>query len=347
MPLFDEPVLISLSVTLAYEEVDLTTYGVPSGAVIAMFRIVNNSNSIATLYGIRGKGSTDDKRGRVFQQAHSQYFSAIGIGPNLDKVEIFRNQSTTAIYIEGWLPSDEAVAFLNKIDHTVAPFNAWVDADLSADIPAGAVWAIFCMDQTGVAASEINLRKKGSTDTYMRDTGSSDFQCGYMMGVDVNRVLQMYKETGTLKDANLVGYIKTGFAKTNADDISATVIGSYQNVDRSSDVDMPSNRNAVMVHVANQGSVRKLALRKNGTLQDIYKDVVRDAGVWPIPMGSEDIFQQKIEALQVDTYVLGYLAPPIAAFTRSRQARPLAIKEGFTRTGSQAARQLSTKGAFN
>jgi hypothetical protein len=34
-------------------------------------------------------------------------------------------------------------------------------------------------------------------------------------------------------------------------------------------------------------------------------------------------------------------------FTRSKQARPLATKQGFNRTGSQAARHFSTKGAFN
>jgi hypothetical protein len=33
--------------------------------------------------------------------------------------------------------------------------------------------------------------------------------------------------------------------------------------------------------------------------------------------------------------------------TRSKQARPLGVKQGFSRTGSQAARRTSTKGGFN
>jgi hypothetical protein len=346
---FESPIELTLSLTSTWEEIDLTSYGVDADAVLGILQIENRSSSTASLYGVRGKGSTNAGTGRTFQNSHSVYFTAIPSGgANNNKIEVWRNNTNIKVYIMVYLLSTEAASFLDNIDYGNGIKDTWTTLDLSGDVPVGTVIAFFNMDLAGGGNnSELWVRHKGSTDTYMVDTLSSDFKHGYLVGVDSNRECELRRGDGVNKVANLVGYTTIGVAKVNGFDVSLGITGSYQGIDLTAEVDRPDNTVVALIQISNDGSVRKANIRKNGETDDIYQDIIRAAGVWTTPLDVNNVFEGKIESTQVDFYVQGYLVALAAAFSRSKQARPLALKEGFSRTGSQAARQFSTKGAFN
>ena len=290
----DTPVDKSLGATGAWTDIDLSS-DVPAGATGAIFRIKNNAGWSRD-FGIRNNGSTDDRYESIGKNA--QEFAIIG----LDAARICEGKIATVdvdFFLVGYTEKD--VTFLtNGTDKSLGATGAWTNIDLSGDIAAGSVAAIFEVINVGGSHSDVGLRKNGSTDDRHTDVfaGHHIFM---VVGVDANRICEGYVQTVDV-DFYLLGYLTLGQAETNAHDRSLGTTGSYVDIDESANA--PVGATGVFGELS--GSIfSAYAVRKKGTSFDYYAVPPAHA---PILVGvdGDRKWQGKIANVSTDFFTMGY-----------------------------------------
>jgi hypothetical protein len=301
----DTPVNKSLSATGAWTDIDLSS-DVPASATGAIFRVVIESSS-AKRYGFRKKGSTDGRYSDLY--AYSQSFAVVGLDSNRKcQGEI----ETTAVdfFLIGYTEGD-ATLFTNATNKSLGATGSWIDIDLSSNIPAGSVAAIFEVTNADSFAREFGLRKKGSTDNRYGDIRGESHS--YMIvGVDANRKCQGRIES-TDVDFFLLGYLTLGQAETNAHNRSLGSTGSYIDIDESANA--PSGATGIFGELTSTAAYN-FAARKNGTSFDYYEDCTTHDSIMA-GLDANRKWEGKIENVAVDFFTMGYFAVGVETKTKS------------------------------
>jgi len=222
--------------------------------------------------------------------------------------------------------------FKNVIDKTPTVVGAWVDVDVSAEVPVGATGVILKLvntDQENAYRAEV--RKNGSTD----DFGLvifNDILPYVLVGIDENRIFEVNIESTVVK-VYLQGYTdkRVGFF-TNAIDKTPAVKGVWQDVD-ASDVIPPSATGVIcfMYHTAiAKAPPAPAGIRKKGSTDEFtYGNLFAGLRYVYQLCGVENrVFEAKIADQPVTSEIrlVGYTKPPIVFFTNG-------IDKSITETG--------------
>ena len=199
--------------------------------------------------------------------------------------------------------------FITPVDITPTSFDAWVDADLSAYLPAGATGAILRIVDyiTGPDAFAIGARKNGSTDNRI---GVAPFSTvnNFSIGVDGSRIVELYLATGTVPGVVwLDGYYTTDavFA-TNGTDKSTANTGVWEDVDISGDTGADTAIGAILEYVGSATTSVTIGLRKNGSTDNRVTHGEVHA-VFIIGVDGSEIFEQQIGTTAADIFLVGYI----------------------------------------
>lgn len=286
--LFTNAVDITPGTAGVWVNIDVSAY-VPAGATGVILQVVSSGNNI--LWGLRKLGSTDNRT--QYMSFASSTWGYIGINSN----RVFQGYiGGTGLQFKllGYFTS-EGVFFTNGYNKAPSTTDSWVTIDCSAQIPAGAKFAVVELSALG---ESVGLRPTGSTDNRIITINRYAFA---LVGLDANRTFEVYRPASTYT-LYLIGYLTLGTPKTNGADVSLTSTGAYVNIDRSGDADAA---NAIGVLVEKAGETNSYALRKNGSTDDFY---VYGSHVWGVVgLDANKVLQGKIANLNVDFYIMGYL----------------------------------------
>lgn len=173
----------------------------------------------------------------------------------------------------------------------------WLDVDVSSECPnaKGVIIEVINPETyVGAVYSNYGLRKNGSTDDRSENT---KFHCWAVIGCDESQIFEAQNGYGVA--FFVVGYITSGASFfTNAVDKSLVKTGSWIDIDVSANC---PDANGVFVEVYDYGTC---GLRKNGSTEDIYRDVEHCWGI--IEVDADKIFEGKISRLALDFFVVGF-----------------------------------------
>ena len=289
------PVDKSLGVTGSWQDIDLFS-DIPSSATGAIFEVVNTHASTPYQYGLRKKGSTDDRHKDAADDSH--YSVIVGVDATR-KCQGYIESTDVDFYLVGYTKEDITLN-TNGTDKSLSTTLAWTDIDLSGELPSGAVAAIFeVVNTNATSAYNWGLRKKGSSDNRY-ETLRRNTHCFMIIGVDATRKCQGYIDS-TVVDFFLMGYLTAGQAETNGVDRSLGSTGAYVDITESG---APTGATGAFGEVLTI-SIAKYAVRKNGTSHDYYYDVDRHYGFF-VGLDANKKWEGKIENTVVDFFTLGY-----------------------------------------
>ena len=287
----DTPVDKSLSATGAWTDIDLSG-DVPAGATGAIFRVVSTG---VLSFGLRKNGSADDRYKDIF--TNRQQFAIIGLDAN--RICEGKIESTAVdFFLIGYTESD-ATFSTNATDKSIATTTTWTEIELSSDIAAGSVAAIFEVVNGGTSFN-FGLRKNGSADDRHGDIYLNHHSF-MIVGVDATRKCEGYIEH-TDVDFYLLGYLTLGQAETNAHNRSLGSTGSYIDIDESGNA--PSSATGIFGELKSTVAY-KFAARKNGTSFDYYEDAQPHNSIMA-GLDSDRKWEGKIEHTNVDFFTMGY-----------------------------------------
>jgi hypothetical protein len=208
------------------------------------------------------------------------------------------------------------------VDVTPGSTSAWVDVNVSANVPAGATGVILQMLNTsGSSTYHYGVRNNGSTDGWMVGTqatalaGSTSL---FMVGVDGSRIFECYIQNTAVK-TYLLGYTTAGATFfTNAVDKSTTTTGSYVDIDISGDTGANTAIGAIFIIKNTSGTAKTFNLRKNGSSDDRYTSVMAGwATMALIGVDGSELCEQKIFDTTMDAYLVGYITSGAVLFTNA------------------------------
>lgn len=296
--LFTNAIDVTPGTTGVWVDIDVSAY-CPAGTTGVIVQVVNTS-SLSRAWGLRKPGSTDAR----IDQAVGLYqtWGYIGVDGNR-AVQGYIGGAGLQFKLLGYFTS-EGVFFTNGYNKTQTGTAGWKAIDCSAEIPAGAKFAIVEMPYGQ------GLRPVSSTDD--RRATYVGYHAFALVGLDVNRTFEYYWDPNTGGTLYLVGYLTLGTFKTNGVDVSLTSTGTYVNIDRSGDADS-SEAAGVLVEVYNPTTADNYALRKNGGTDDFYQKETHSWGI--VGLDSNKVFQGKIADAGTDFFVMGYLSVPTYTYT--------------------------------
>jgi hypothetical protein len=294
----DTPVDKSLGTPVTWLDIDLSS-DVPVNATGAIFRIVNGDSTNARDYGLRKKGSTDNRHYNLRNGSH--HYAIVGLDANR-KCQGDIESILVDFFLIGYTETD-ATFFTNAVDKSMSVSGVWTDIDLSGDVAAGTVAAIFEVINTGsTSAKEFGLRKNGSADNRHKDV--FEYHHNYMIvGVDANRKCEGWIESNDV-DFYLLGYLTMGQAETNAHNRSLGTTGSYVDIDESGNA--PSGATGVFGELF-APNMNNYGARKNGTSFDYYKKGMRHDSLM-VGLDANQKWEGKIDNTGLDFYTMGYFA---------------------------------------
>ena len=201
-----------------------------------------------------------------------------------------------------------SMEFISPVEITPGTANAWTDADVSGNVPAGATGVIlhFSFDDTS-SNYACGWRKNGSTDN--RTTivwKESHFWCA--CGIDASRILELYVGNTTAVDVWLVGYTTSDSVFfTNAPDKSLSTTGSWVDIDISSDTGADTAIGAFFEIIqVNYGSLDKWGFRKNGSSDSRIDGAGKHCGA-VIGVDGSEICEGQVNNTNSDFFLTGYL----------------------------------------
>ncbi len=201
-----------------------------------------------------------------------------------------------------------AVGWITPVDITPSTSAAWVDADVSAYIPAGATGVILHINNS-TATYDIGFRKNGSTDNRINSL-RADEHMWVAIGVDSNRVLELYLGSATYTTVYLVGYFTDeAVFFTNGVDKSLGVTSTWTDIDISADTGTDTAIGAIFEVIHEANGYRWYDFRKNGSTDDFSggsNDVKSHNGVI-IGVDANEICEAIIENTDVDFFLVGYV----------------------------------------
>ena len=308
----DTPVDKSLTAFNAWTDIDLSS-DVPEGATGGIFRI-HNTYSSARKYGLRKKGSTNDK----FYELHGyqQAYAVIGLDANR-KCQGKIESLNVDFYLVGYTEVD-ATLQTNETNKSLGTISTWTDIDLSANIPEGAVAAMFHVLNTNTGSGkEFGLRKNGSSDNrhnIIRE-GAHVFM---IVGVDAARKCEGFINS-TEVDFYLYGYLTMGQAETNAHNRSLGSTGSFIDIDESANA--PSSATGVFGEVI-QTLNNNSSVRKKGTSFDYYTKSLMHDGLL-VGLDESKKWEGKISNTNLDFYTMGYF---VASFEEKTKESSIGLR---------------------
>lgn len=295
--------------TTGWQTVDLTAQGVPAGAVC----IIRWFPSSAVAMGAR-KVAGDNRVSASISQS-MPVLCGVNASSQLD---LYKNNANAVYWLQGWFTGSEAAYFDAGINKTPAG-TGWQDIDCSLNVPVNTKFAIF--EHSNAASTQgINFKKKGSGD--LRQPSYDHSHLWYVVGLDTNRLCQVYLEASESNTIYLVGYINYGISNETANDVSLSITGSYQDIDLSALA--PSNALAVIIETKGiAGTGQYYGLKPNDHVNDFYPSangLYYDSTVFDvIALDAGKIIDGKISATSIDFYVHGFITSaeiaPVADFT--------------------------------
>lgn len=290
---FTSPVDKSLGSTGTWVDIDLSD-DIPIGATGAIFQV--HKLGIEKLFGLRCKGSTDEHYHMVPSAAH--VFVIIKVDSNR-KCQGKIEDTTIDFHLVGYTESDITLS-TNSVDKSQSTTNTWTDLDLSTELPAGSVAAIFEIINNAAADSRFGFRNNGSGDNLPRDLRSGS-HAWFVVGVDSARKCEYQIESADV-DFYLHGYLTQGEATINGIDRSLSTYNTYVEIDESANA--PGGATGIFAE-AHAYSGYKFAARKIGSTHDIFRENDEHQGFF-VGLDNNYKWEGKIESSALDFLVLGY-----------------------------------------
>ena len=287
----------SLGATGTWTDIDLSG-DIPANATGAIFKVIDTQNTDKA-FGLRKKGSSDDRYYDL--ESGAQQFYIVGLDANR-KCQGKIESLNTDFWLIGYTEAD-ATMLTNGVDKSLTSYGAWTDIDLSANLPAGAVAAIFEVVNSDSSSRMFGLRKNGSTDEHYNDTFATSHRC-YVVGVDDNRKCEG-KAEGSSVDFYLIGYLTMGIAETNGIDRSIGSLDTYVDI---TETNAPAGATGVFVAFVTVGSAYSFAARKNGATDDTFEEAGAKNAIICVGLDANKKWEGKIDTLVHDFYTLGYFA---------------------------------------
>lgn len=293
------PVEVTTATTGSWQKVSLAAY-IPAGATGVLLHIVNNHASQAMAAAVRHPDSTDDfKTGYLRQVRHT--WAAIGIDASR-QVGQFIESTDIDIWLVGY--TGAGVTFLtNSVDKSGA-ISDWRDMDCAAQAHP-ATMLIFQIEGSTATTYNVGVRCKGSTDARYKSLRGHECYTA-IVGCDANHVAQSYR-SNTAVTIRLIGYITDGAtAITNATDKSIATTGAWTDL-----AALPATAGMGFFEI--HGAEEEIfGLRKNGTVEDIYRDTRGKTWAF-VECDASQLVEMKISATTVDVFLTGWAvgAPPV------------------------------------
>lgn len=198
-----------------------------------------------------------------------------------------------------------AVAWKTPIEVTHATNAAWTDVDVSAYVPAGATGVILHLQNELVR--DIGIRKNGSTDNRITEL-SSDFHLWAAVGVDANRIFELYVETPADWNVYLVGYFTDDAVfLTNGTNKSIVTDNAWTDIDISSDTSTDTAIGAIL-EIQELGAGDGSSYRKNGSTDNRVANSPADHKWCVIGVdGSEILEANANDASDTNIFLTGYI----------------------------------------
>jgi len=293
------PTDVAPAIFASYEDVDCGAL-IASGATGVLIHWENADPTTARMIGLRKKGSTDDWHGDIFAKSHGTCW--VGVDEN----RFFQ------CYLEAGIQRMWVIAyttagcpfFTNAKDKSLAGTGAWTDINLAADCPSAKL--VFCEIKCDFNNPPYGFRKKGSTDNIQANCMIHNWG---LAGCDDSQVIEHIIDHATLK-TRVLGYATEGVSmRDNAVNVSPVADGAYHVVDCSS---YALGAKMLFFAVQNTGASGDIAyaIRKNGSIEDIYLD----CGLTTFPTllffacecDADQKVEIKLENSDIKVHLLGY-----------------------------------------
>jgi len=197
--------------------------------------------------------------------------------------------------------------------------TGWQDVDVSSYVPVGATGVIVQFYNNSGDNKHYGVRKNGSSDGFF-DTASKDGQQGWLMiGLDSNRVFEVYTETVGAVETYLIGYTMLGVTfLDNRVSKSLGSTGSWQDIDISGNTGSATAIGAIFIVHNSDGSSQTYGLRKKGSSDDRVEILRADTPtVGIIGVDKDEVAQMEIGNTAVDLYLVGYVTSGAVFFTNA------------------------------
>lgn len=100
-----------------------------------------------------------------------------------------------------------AITYITPVEITPGTASAWTDVDVSAYVPAGATGVVISVKNNSSNWHTVGFRNNGSTDGLPPGSYNHPSHLDwYCVGIDSNRILELYTSSTTEIDIHLVGY---------------------------------------------------------------------------------------------------------------------------------------------
>ncbi|KKM93233.1 hypothetical protein LCGC14_1210400, partial [marine sediment metagenome] len=273
----------------AWTDVDVSGY-IASDATGVILEIVGTGANA----GVRKNGSTDDRRNVMEHD-----WAMIGVDAN-GVFEAWANDANVIINLVGYTDANWTYN-TNADDVSLVPINVWTDIDVSTEAP-NATGVIVEIISTG--NFNVGLRMNGSGDNRVVPViaGSHLFT---VIGVDAGQIFEgQISNVGA--DFYLIGYVTDGATfNLNFVDKSLPGIGAWTDIDAS--VEAPDAEFLIFEVIDTGFANNTYGFRKNGST-DTTVDSTNDALGWAIvPCDENQIVEGRIENLNVDFFLIGYI----------------------------------------
>lgn len=284
-----------------------------------ILEIVNESADTDYIGQVRAKGSTDSRTAGAKIKKSTQIMAFVKFDAN--KIfQAYRDNAAIKFYVRGY--TDINVTFFTNWDDVAGGHTAynWYTVDLSGrSVPGNSVVILELYNHTSNSYAGLRFRRNGDSDytTYGQHIGGAHQYI--MIGVDADSKFQHYKGNNDYGNFYLVGCLEnrgTWKAIPSAD-VSGSTLGSW--VDRDITSETSSNADLAMVMMTCGwvvGQPKKGDIRKNGSSDDQYAygehwyQGPNTRIFYVVGLDDSQVFEVKIEATAINTYVLGYCEPP-------------------------------------
>ncbi len=206
-----------------------------------------------------------------------------------------------------------AITWIAPTEITPGTPDDWIDADVSGDVPAGATGVILHIVNTHASTDHvIGWRKNGSTDS--RETASWDLNHYWVaIGVDGDRILELYVDDEDEIDVYLVAYFTAADAtfNTNATDYSIDD-DSWIDIDITAD----GGGNAIGAIFEYVGGIYNIGFRKNGSTDNRINLWGRH-GCAIIGVDAGEVCEGYTSSVSGDFFLNGYILDDAGFYTNA------------------------------
>lgn len=292
-PLAD-PIKLAIPSYDAWVKIPLRTY-IPAGATGIILHVVDTNATGSRVVAVRKPGSTDDRISDNMDQ-YSHCWRACGVDAGRN-IEVYVESSSPAIidlYLTAY--TGPGVTFLTNAVLKDAATGSWADVSCATEAPwaTGLIFEIY-----GAGDQQIQLRKKGSTDSYIGYAHHAS-SAGAMVGCDTGQVIQQYRADANTH-AYLIGYVTDGVIwNTDPVDRSLSATGAWTDLTALS-TGMGMGIYQVRLPIAD---TKAFGLRRKGSSEDIYYNADESCYAL-IPGDNGRLIEGKIEDAIVDFFLVG------------------------------------------